>query len=85
MHSLVHCFHFRPERPADPANLRSRFRSSADLVHRLFVCIAGVADQLQTNYPSDVRKVLKMVLQPNELVPVYEVSASVGGDVLSSD
>ncbi|KHN75482.1 Lateral signaling target protein 2 -like protein [Toxocara canis] len=61
------------ERPPDPANLRARFRSSADLVHRLFVCIAGVADQLQTNYPSDVRKVLKMVLQPNEVVPVYEV------------
>lgn len=61
------------ERPPDPANLRSRFRSSADLVHRLFVCIAGVADQLQTNYPSDVRKVLKIVLQPNEVVPVFEV------------
>lgn len=61
------------ERPPDPANLRSRFCSSADLVHRLFVCIAGVADQLHTNYPSDVRKVLKMVLQPNEVVPVFEV------------
>ncbi len=54
--------------------LRSRFRSSQDLVHRLFVCIAGVADQLQTNYPSDVRKVLKMILQPNEVVPVFEVN-----------
>uniref|UniRef100_A0A0M3K378 Lateral signaling target protein 2 homolog n=1 Tax=Anisakis simplex TaxID=6269 RepID=A0A0M3K378_ANISI len=53
--------------------LRARFRSSADIVHRLFVCIAGVADQLQTNYPADVRKVLKMVLQPNDVVPVYEV------------
>ncbi|KAK0396274.1 hypothetical protein QR680_001651 [Steinernema hermaphroditum] len=55
------------------AELRSRFRSSKDLVHRLFVCIAGVADQLQTNYSSDVRKVLKMVLQPNEILPVFEV------------
>uniref|UniRef100_A0A1I7ZU44 FYVE-type domain-containing protein n=1 Tax=Steinernema glaseri TaxID=37863 RepID=A0A1I7ZU44_9BILA len=55
------------------AELRSRFRSSHDLTHRLFVCIAGVADQLQTNYSSDVRKVLKMVLQPNEMVPVFEV------------
>uniref|UniRef100_A0A914W8B3 FYVE-type domain-containing protein n=2 Tax=Plectus sambesii TaxID=2011161 RepID=A0A914W8B3_9BILA len=55
-------------------NLRTRFRSSEDLTHRLFVCIAGVADQLQTNYPSDLRKVLKMVLQPNEVVPVFEVS-----------
>lgn len=37
------------------------------------MCIAGVADQLQTNYPSDLRKVLKMVLQPNEVLPVFEV------------
>uniref|UniRef100_A0A0N5ACB2 Lateral signaling target protein 2 homolog n=1 Tax=Syphacia muris TaxID=451379 RepID=A0A0N5ACB2_9BILA len=65
--------YFRPSRSTDPVNLRSRFHSSADIVHRLFVCIAGVADQLQTNYPSDIRKVLKMVLQPNEVVPVYEV------------
>lgn len=56
---------------------RSRFSSSEDLIHRLFVCVAGVADQLQTNYSSDVRKVLKMVLQPVEVVPVYEVRSSV--------
>ncbi|CAD6190548.1 unnamed protein product [Caenorhabditis auriculariae] len=61
--------------PPDPKNLRQRFRSSDDLVHRLFVCIAGVADQLQTNYSSEVRKVLKMILQPSEVIPVYEVSA----------
>lgn len=47
--------------------------NSENLIHRLFVCIAGVADQLQTNYSADVRKVLKMVLQPVEVVPVYEV------------
>ncbi|XP_038070837.1 lateral signaling target protein 2 homolog [Patiria miniata] len=41
--------------------MRSHFRSSSDLVHRLFVCIAGVADQLQTNYASDLRNILKTV------------------------
>lgn len=35
--------------------------SSADLVHRLFVCIAGVADQLQTNFAGDLRNILKAV------------------------
>ncbi|KAI6240151.1 hypothetical protein M3Y99_00502200 [Aphelenchoides fujianensis] len=45
-----------------------------DVIHRLFVCICGVADQLQTNYSSDIRKILKMVLQPVEVSPVYEVS-----------
>ncbi|EPB70669.1 hypothetical protein ANCCEY_10247 [Ancylostoma ceylanicum] len=39
----------------------------------LFVCISGVADQLQTNYSSEVRKVLKLILQPTEVIPVYEV------------
>ncbi|KAI6235225.1 hypothetical protein M3Y95_00029000 [Aphelenchoides besseyi] len=45
-----------------------------DVIHRLFVCICGVADQLQTNYSSDIRKILKMVLQPVEVSPVFEVS-----------
>ncbi|KAK6106518.1 FYVE zinc finger family protein [Brugia pahangi] len=58
--------------PPDPHRLRARFRSSADLIHRLFVCICGVADQLQTNYPTDLRRVLKMILQPNDIVPVFE-------------
>ncbi|CAL2049907.1 unnamed protein product [Caenorhabditis brenneri] len=62
-----------PRAHIDPKNLRSRFRSSEDLVHRLFVCIAGVADQLQTNYSSEIRKVLKIILQPTEVIPVYEV------------
>lgn len=48
-------------RPPDPRRLRARFCSSADLIHRLFVCICGVADQLQTNYPTDLRRVLKMI------------------------
>ncbi|KAK6015504.1 hypothetical protein OSTOST_19070 [Ostertagia ostertagi] len=52
--------------------LRSKFQSADDLIHRLFVCISGVADQLQTNYSSEVRKVLKLTLQPTEVIPVYE-------------
>ncbi|VDL72651.1 unnamed protein product [Nippostrongylus brasiliensis] len=52
--------------------LRSKFQSPDDLIHRLFVCISGVADQLQTNYSSEVRKVLKLILQPTEVIPVYE-------------
>ncbi|VBB25250.1 unnamed protein product [Acanthocheilonema viteae] len=60
--------------PPDPRRLRARFRSSADLIHRLFVCICGVADQLQTNYPTDLRRVLKMILQPNDAVPIFEIS-----------
>ncbi|KAM3721291.1 Lateral signaling target protein [Dirofilaria immitis] len=60
--------------PPDPHRLRARFRSSADLIHRLFVCICGVADQLQTNYPTDLRRILKMILQPNDVVPVFEIS-----------
>uniref|UniRef100_A0A0R3RTQ9 FYVE-type domain-containing protein n=1 Tax=Elaeophora elaphi TaxID=1147741 RepID=A0A0R3RTQ9_9BILA len=62
--------------PPDPYRLRARFRSSADLIHRLFVCICGVADQLQTNYPTDLRRVLKMILQPNDVVPISGKTAS---------
>uniref|UniRef100_A0A0K0EKH5 FYVE-type domain-containing protein n=1 Tax=Strongyloides stercoralis TaxID=6248 RepID=A0A0K0EKH5_STRER len=53
---------------------RRMYKDRNELIHRLFVCIAGVADQLQTNYSQDVRKLLKIVLQPNEIVPVYEVN-----------
>lgn len=44
---------------------RSRFKSSSDLLHKLFVCISGVADQLQTNYASDFRNILKSVFDIN--------------------
>lgn len=40
-------------------------RSSEDLIHRLFVCIAGVADQLQTNFAGDLRNILKAVFSMN--------------------
>lgn len=48
------------------------FRSSEDLVHRLFVCIAGVADQLQTNFASDLRNILKCVFLMNSSQTVKE-------------
>lgn len=48
---------------------RSRFKNSADLIHRLFVCISGVADQLQTNYASDLRHILKCVFHCNASEP----------------
>ena len=43
----------------------NRCRDSQDLIHRLFVCISGVADQLQTNFASDLRNILKVVFQIN--------------------
>ncbi|KAK9886137.1 hypothetical protein WA026_014924 [Henosepilachna vigintioctopunctata] len=45
--------------------IRAKYRSSKDLLHRLFVCIAGVADQLQTNFASDLRNILKAVFLIN--------------------
>ncbi|XP_041476909.1 lateral signaling target protein 2 homolog isoform X1 [Lytechinus variegatus] len=50
--------------------VRSQFRSSSDLVHRLFVCIAGVADQLQTNFASDLRSILKTVFEVSACNPL---------------
>ncbi|KZS21854.1 Zinc finger FYVE domain-containing protein [Daphnia magna] len=56
--------------------IRGRFKSSEDLIHRLFVCISGVADQLQTNFASDLRAILKAVFlinaSPTEEEPVEE-------------
>lgn len=40
-------------------------RSTENLLHRLFVCIAGVADQLQTNFASDLRQILRSVFLIN--------------------
>ncbi|KRY17903.1 Lateral signaling target protein 2 -like protein [Trichinella patagoniensis] len=45
---------------------RRAYRSPKDIIHRLFVCIAGIADQWQSTYPSDLRTVLKMVFHPEE-------------------
>ncbi|OWF38353.1 lateral signaling target protein 2 homolog [Mizuhopecten yessoensis] len=54
---------------ASRTEARSRFSSSGDLIHRLFVCIAGVADQLQTNYAGDLRHILKCVFAMNSSEP----------------
>ncbi|XP_046382852.1 lateral signaling target protein 2 homolog isoform X2 [Ischnura elegans] len=53
---------------------RAKFRSSEDLVHRLFVYVAGVADQLQTNFAGDLRNILKCVFLVNSspIVPQEE-------------
>ncbi|XP_056642772.1 lateral signaling target protein 2 homolog [Diorhabda sublineata] len=45
--------------------VRAKYKSSEDLLHRLFVCIAGVADQLQTNFACDLRNILKSVFLIN--------------------
>uniref|UniRef100_UPI00398F780A lateral signaling target protein 2 homolog isoform X3 n=1 Tax=Pristiophorus japonicus TaxID=55135 RepID=UPI00398F780A len=54
--------------------IRARFHSSSDLIHRLFVCIAGVADQLQTNYASDLRSILKTLFEVMATKLEYEGS-----------
>ncbi|XP_025409966.1 lateral signaling target protein 2 homolog isoform X2 [Sipha flava] len=68
---------------------RAKFRSDEDLLHRLFVCISGVADQLQTNFAGDLRNILKAVFlmsnsnystdnqQNTEVLPVINNAASV--------
>ncbi|KAK1159198.1 hypothetical protein AOXY_G21819 [Acipenser oxyrinchus oxyrinchus] len=50
-------------RAVEGARLRGRYRSNRDMIHRLFVCISGVADQLQTNFASDMRTILKSVFE----------------------
>ncbi|NXL28917.1 LST2 protein, partial [Glaucidium brasilianum] len=45
------------------SELRSRYGSAKDMLHTLFVCISGVADQLQTNFASDLRSILKTVFK----------------------
>ncbi|XP_028657467.1 lateral signaling target protein 2 homolog isoform X1 [Erpetoichthys calabaricus] len=52
--------------------IRSRFHGSSDLIHRLFVCISGVADQLQTNYASDLRSILKTLFEVMATKPEVE-------------
>ncbi len=93
---------------------RARFKSSADLIHRLFVCvsgkldalsdvfcsftdpgvrlqslqqitridgcISGVADQLQTNYASDLRHILKAVFECNASEPYIPIDVATATD-----
>ncbi|NXE83311.1 LST2 protein, partial [Cochlearius cochlearius] len=52
--------------------IRSRFHGSNDLIHRLFVCISGVFFQLQTNYASDLRSILKTLFEVMATKPETE-------------
>ena len=58
-------------------------RNSADLIHRLFICISGVADQLQTNYAADLRSTLKCVFAINA-TPMEDSPSISGGASTSS-
>ncbi|XP_038601145.1 lateral signaling target protein 2 homolog isoform X2 [Tachyglossus aculeatus] len=62
----------RAAKLASREKIRSRFHSSNDLIHRLFVCISGVADQLQTNYASDLRSILKTLFEVMATKPETE-------------
>lgn len=44
---------------------RAKFKSTEDLLHRLYVCISGAADQLQSNYAGDFRSILRSVFVMN--------------------
>ncbi|XP_060692957.1 lateral signaling target protein 2 homolog isoform X1 [Hemiscyllium ocellatum] len=55
--------------------LRSRYRSRSDMLHRLFVCISGVADQLQTNFAGDLRRILKTVFDIATSTPEKNMDA----------
>lgn len=68
---------------ANRNQIRAKFRSSEDLVHRLFVCIAGVADQLQTNFASDLRNILKCVFLMNSSQTVEDNEAK--DEILTAD
>lgn len=58
------------------ANGRNKFKSVENLLHRLFVCIAGVADQLQTNFASDLRQILRSVFLMNMTQPTDDIIVS---------
>ncbi|CAM4608147.1 unnamed protein product [Caretta caretta] len=62
--------------PGARSELRSRYSSAQDMIHTLFVCISGVADQLQTNFASDLRSILKMVFH----IVMSQPEAPVGTD-----
>ena len=55
----------RRKYPKTGKDARARFKSSEDLIHRLYVCISGAADQLQTNFAGDFRSILKYVFVMN--------------------
>ncbi|XP_069100608.1 uncharacterized protein [Pleurodeles waltl] len=66
--------------------IRSRYRSTRDMLHRLFVCIAGVADQLQTNFASDLRPILKTVFEiAASKSDASEISDAAQNEIRTSD
>ncbi|GBO99030.1 Lateral signaling target protein 2 homolog [Eumeta japonica] len=48
-------------------------KNTENLLHRLFVCIAGVADQLQTNFAFDLRQILRSVFLMNMSIAEEEL------------
>ncbi|XP_038268698.1 lateral signaling target protein 2 homolog isoform X2 [Dermochelys coriacea] len=62
--------------PGARSELRSCYSSTQDMIHTLFVCISGVADQLQTNFASDLRSILKTVFH----IVTSQPEAPVGTD-----
>ena len=65
--------------------IRSAFKDSTDLLHRLFVAVSGVADQLQSNNARDMRLILKGTFAVCEdPVPVGQ-EADICGDIVPSD
>ncbi|XP_043377176.1 lateral signaling target protein 2 homolog isoform X2 [Chelonia mydas] len=62
--------------PGARSELRSRYSSAQEMIHTLFVCISGVADQLQTNFASDLRSILKTVFH----IVTSQPEAPVGTD-----
>uniref|UniRef100_A0A8C9EQC1 FYVE-type domain-containing protein n=1 Tax=Pavo cristatus TaxID=9049 RepID=A0A8C9EQC1_PAVCR len=70
--------------PTPQLRLRSHYSSTRDMLHTLFVCISGVADQLQTNFASDLRGILKTVFKIviNTFVPAEDEDGDLrAGDV----
>ncbi|XP_049823409.1 lateral signaling target protein 2 homolog isoform X2 [Aethina tumida] len=63
---------------------RAKYKSTEDLIHRLFVCIAGVADQLQTNFACDLRIILKCVFLMNASPDTNEPAKSLDKGTLEN-
>ena len=60
------------------------FASADDLMHRLFVAISGVADQLQTNHAKDLRVILKHVFAVCQSDP-EQLDTDTAGDKMDND
>lgn len=69
--------------------VRSNYNSSEELIHKLFVAISEVADQLQTNCASDLRSILKSVFDMNSshssMLKNTSVNEDVSGEIQSNN